>query len=288
MEFLLSKLSLFGPFFLLLGVLIFIHEWGHFIVARMCGVRVEAFSLGFGPKIGTFKWGDTEYRLSLIPLGGYVKMFGDGTEAEELSQEEKAYSFNDQHILEKIAIVSAGPLMNLLFAFCLFVAMGLSGAPEPSTRLGDIEPGSVAFQSGLRNGDTIKSVNGAPVVYFEDFSKKISALQNGSNANLEVLKQNGVTKSVTVPIKIEDNKSPLITSSKVGIVEGLGLSRASSKVGIDYRSPLLKQGASSIETISQINSQPVESFYELNEAIKRTPANQDLVISFKKNEGESL
>ena len=119
MEFLLSKLSLIGPFFLLLGVLIFIHEWGHFIVARMCGVRVETFSLGFGPKIFSYKWGDTNYCLSLIPLGGYVKMFGDGTETEELSLTEQKYSFNHQNIFEKIAIVAAGPLMNLLFAFLL-------------------------------------------------------------------------------------------------------------------------------------------------------------------------
>lgn len=288
MEFLLSKLSLIGPFFLLLGVLIFIHEWGHFIVARMCGVKVETFSLGFGPKIFSYKWGDTNYCLSLIPLGGYVKMFGDGTETEELSLSEQEYSFNHQNIFEKIAIVSAGPLMNLIFAFLLFMMMGVAGAPEASTRIGDVETGSVAFNSGLRNGDIIKSVNGVAVKYFEDFTKKISSLQSGSNADLDILKSNGEIASIRVPVKITENTSPLATSKNIGVIEGLNLLRASARVGIDYRSPMLTQGASAIEVISQVNSNPVESFFELNKAIAQADPKKDLILSLQKNKGESL
>lgn len=288
MEFLLSKLSLIGPFFLLLGVLIFIHEWGHFIVARMCGVRVETFSLGFGPKIFSYKWGDTNYCLSLIPLGGYVKMFGDGTETEELSLTEQKYSFNHQNIFEKIAIVAAGPLMNLLFAFLLFILMGITGAPEASTKLGDVEKGSVAFNSGLRNGDIIKSVNGVAVKYYEDFANKISLLQTGSKAELDVLRSNGDISSLSVPIKIVENTSPLATSKKLGVIEGLNLKKASARVGVDYRSSLFSQGAEAIEKISQVNSNPVESFFELNKAIEQADPNKDLLLSIQKNKGESI
>jgi regulator of sigma E protease len=288
MEFLLSKLSLVGPFFLLLGILIFIHEWGHFIVARMCGVRVETFSLGFGPKILKWKWGETDYCLSLIPLGGYVKMFGDGTEEDPLPESEHSHSFNHQSVWERIAIVSAGPLMNLIFAFILFLAMGFFGAPEVSTQIGDIAKNTSAYSSGLRAGDTILKVNGAPVDYFQDFTNKISAMQNGSNARLEVQSSDGTAKSVLVPILIKENKSPLATSKYVGVVEGLNLIQASSKVGIDFRSPLLQQGALSVEVISRVNGLKTKTLQDLKAALLKADPSKNLILSVQKNKGESI
>jgi len=288
MEFLLSKLSLVGPFFLLLGVLIFIHEWGHFIVARMCGVRVETFSLGFGPKILKWKWGETDYCLSLIPLGGYVKMFGDGTEEDPLPESEHSKSFNHQSVWERIAIVSAGPLMNLIFAFILFVSMGFFGAPEVSTQIGDVKKDSPAFSSGLRSGDTIVKVNGSEVEYFQGFTEKISAMQNGSNARLDVVSVDGSNKTVLAPVKIKENKSPLSTSKYVGIIEGINLIQASSKVGIDYRSPLRQQGANSVETISRVNSFKTKTLKDLNAALAKADPTKSLILSVQKNKGESI
>jgi len=288
MEFILSKLSLVGPFFLLLGILIFIHEWGHFIVARMCGVRVETFSLGFGPKLFKWKWGETNYCLSLIPLGGYVKMFGDGTEEEPLPESEQIHSFNHKSVWQRIAVVSAGPLMNLIFAFILFVSMGFFGTPEVSTQIGDVAKDSPAYSSGLRPGDTITKVNGSNVEYFQDFTKKISAMQNGSNARLDVLSKNGSTKSVLVPVKIKENKSPLANSETVGVVEGINLIQASSKVGVDYRSPLLKQGASSVEVFSRVNGVKTKTAQDLEIEIAKADASKDLILSVQKNKGESI
>ncbi|HND85376.1 MAG TPA: site-2 protease family protein, partial [Pseudobdellovibrionaceae bacterium] len=105
----------FVPFFVLLGILIFVHELGHFLVARWCGVRVETFSLGFGKKIFQYKKGDTVYALSIIPLGGYVKMFGDQI-GEDISESEKKFAFTLKSLPQRVAIVSAGPLMNFVFA----------------------------------------------------------------------------------------------------------------------------------------------------------------------------
>ena len=102
------------PFVVLLGILIFIHELGHFMVARWCGVRVEVFSLGFGKKIFSHKKGDTTYCISIIPLGGYVKMFGEQP-GESISEEDKKHSFTQKNVLQRIAIVLAGPLMNFFF-----------------------------------------------------------------------------------------------------------------------------------------------------------------------------
>jgi regulator of sigma E protease len=107
------------PFVVLLGLLIFVHEMGHFAVAKWCGVRVEVFSLGFGKKIFSFKRGDTTYALSLVPLGGYVKMFGDEIGAD-ISEEQKKHSFLHKPVWQRIAVVVAGPAMNFIWAVFVF------------------------------------------------------------------------------------------------------------------------------------------------------------------------
>lgn len=282
MDFIIDKISSAGPFFLLLGVLIFIHEWGHFIVARLCGVRVETFSIGFGPKILAWKWGDTQYRLSLIPLGGYVKMYGDGTE-DMVPQEYKKESFNDQTVYEKIAIVSAGPLMNLFFAFFLFLVLGKMGPPEVTTQIGDIEIGSAAHRAGLRYGDTIKKVNGKDVLYFEDFTKELSRLQNQSNARLEVVTNSGELKKVLAPVVVTKNENPISTLEKVGYVEGLNLLREASVVGIQYDSRLAKENETlkSIETIVSINGQKIETSFQIKQQLEKVEVSQDLKLVFK-------
>src|SRR5690606_13493358 len=121
-----SAFSTIGPFILLLGLLIFVHELGHFLVAKWCGVKVEVFSLGFGKKLLKYTHGDTTYALSMIPLGGYVKMYGESLQAE-VSDEDREKSFIHKPVGQRIAIVLAGPLMNLFFAFFLFVMIGIIG-----------------------------------------------------------------------------------------------------------------------------------------------------------------
>lgn len=287
MDFIISKLSSVGPFFLLLGVLIFIHEWGHFIVARMCGVRVETFSIGFGPKIFQKKWGETVYCLSVIPLGGYVKMYGDGTE-DLIPKGYQSESFNHQNVFEKIAIVAAGPVMNLIFAFILFATLGKMGPPEVGTTVGDIAQTTPAYRAGLRYGDSIKSVNGVEITYFDEMTRELSRLQNGANARLQVLKASGKLESLLAPVVVEDNKNPISSLKRNGYIEGLSLLRESSKVGIDYKSNLLKDGVSSLEKIVSINSTPIESRHELELAVLNTPATQDLLISFQKEDGKTF
>src|ERR1043166_750757 len=110
MNHLQSLFANFAPFFILLGILIFVHELGHFLVAKFFGVRVEVFSMGFGKKIFKYRRGDTTYCLSLIPLGGYVKMFGDDPSAE-VPSDQRQYSFLHKPIPQRFAVVLAGPLM---------------------------------------------------------------------------------------------------------------------------------------------------------------------------------
>ncbi len=117
-------------FLVLLGVLIFVHEFGHFIVAKMAGVKVLKFSLGFPPSLIKRQWGETEYMLSWVPLGGYVKLLGEDPEQEEeIPPEEKHRSFTSKPLLARMAIILAGPLFNYLLAFILITAGYLAGWP---------------------------------------------------------------------------------------------------------------------------------------------------------------
>jgi regulator of sigma E protease len=156
-----------------LGALIFIHELGHFIFAKTFKVGVEKFSLGFGPKLFGKKVGETEYLISAFPLGGYVKMVGEGEDAE-ITEEEKARSFADKHVLQRIVIVAAGPVFNLLFAFVIFIVIFLMGVPSATTKIGDVMAGKPAARAGLLAGDVITSVNGKAVSRWEDFAKIIA------------------------------------------------------------------------------------------------------------------
>jgi len=120
---------------ILLGVLIFVHELGHFLAAKMNGVGVLKFSLGFGPRLVGRQIGETEYRVSAIPLGGYVRLFGESGE-EEISPEDEKRSFQKQPVSRRIAIVAAGPLFNFLFAILVLTVIFMAGVPEITSRVG--------------------------------------------------------------------------------------------------------------------------------------------------------
>lgn len=156
-----------------LGALIFFHELGHFLFAKAFGVGVEKFSLGFGPKIYGKKVGETEYLLSALPLGGYVKMVGEGEDAE-ISDEDRARSFAEKPVLQRIVIVAAGPIFNLLFAYILFIVIFMIGVPAVTTKVGDVVADKPAAKAGVKAGDTIRSVNGKPVARWDDFAKIIA------------------------------------------------------------------------------------------------------------------
>jgi len=161
---------------ILLGVLIFFHEFGHYLAARMSGVGVTKFSLGFGPKIIGKKIGMTEYVLSLIPLGGYVKLVGE-SETEKLSPEEEKISFSKQPVLKRIFIVFAGPLFNFLLAIIIFSAVYLYGVPALSSVVGDVQRESAAYEAGIKKGDKILSIDGKNIEYWDDIRQVIAQSQ---------------------------------------------------------------------------------------------------------------
>jgi regulator of sigma E protease len=162
-------------FIIVLGLLIFVHEFGHFLFAKLFGVRVLKFSLGFGPKVYGRKYGDTEYLLSAFPLGGYVKMTGENKE-DEVSFTEQPYSFSHKPIWKRFLIVLAGPAFNLVFAVVVFFAIfAIAGLPVPKagTEIGAITQHSPAEAAGLKAGDIIVSINSEKTADWNDVSRLI-------------------------------------------------------------------------------------------------------------------
>jgi len=160
-------------FIVLLGVLITVHELGHFLVAKATGVRVLTFSIGFGPKLVSFTRGETEYRLALLPFGGYVRMYGDDI-GEEIPEHEKHRAFLEKSTPQKMAIAFAGPAANLLLPLVLFFGVSVGEETVPLPVVGTLLPGEPAEQAGLRPGDRITAVDGAPIVVFGDLLEAIS------------------------------------------------------------------------------------------------------------------
>ncbi len=172
-------------FIAVLGVLVGIHEFGHYIVARMCGVQVETFSLGFGPKIASKKIGPTEYCLSIIPLGGYVRMLGDDPN-EEIPEDEKDRSFLSQPVRKKIAIVLAGPAFNLLLAIVIYSGIYMTGFPTVTAVIGEVQADSAAEAGGIQTGDKVLTIENQEI---DDWEGVRETVQKSSGKMLHFLVQ---------------------------------------------------------------------------------------------------
>ncbi|MGB9716129.1 MAG: RIP metalloprotease RseP [Thermodesulfovibrionales bacterium] len=183
----------------LLGVIIFVHEIGHFLSAKLLGVRVLKFSLGFGPKIFSKKYGDTEYLISSIPFGGYVKMFGEEP-GEELKEEDKPFSYSNQPVWKRFIIVFSGPFFNLVFAVIIFSIIFIYGLPVLLPEIGEVLSSSPAESAGLIKGDTILSIDGQKINQWDEMTKIIHN-SPGRNLKFEVKRQKDVILFSITPEK---------------------------------------------------------------------------------------
>src|SRR5665647_1798046 len=178
----------------LLGILIFVHELGHFLAARIGGVGVLKFSLGFGPKIVGKKIGETEYVLSWIPLGGFVKLLGEsGT--EELLPEDEERSFLKQPTWKRLLIVLAGPVFNFLLAIVIFFIVFMYGLPTLIPVIGQMSPGSSALEAGLVTGDKILTLNDEKITYWEEIKPIIT---KSKGIDIKVVVQRGNEEKIFI------------------------------------------------------------------------------------------
>ena len=192
----------------LLGVLIFVHELGHFLIAKLMGVKVLKFSLGFGPKIIGKTYGDTEYLLSAVPLGGYVKMLGQSdtpTEEEEIPEAEKHRAYNFQPAWKRFSIVFFGPLFNLFFAAFVFFCIFLSGVPATYPDIGSVMENSSAHKAGLITGDRIIEINGKAIISWDEIEYVLD--KNPGETLLLKVKRGDKTIDLSVTPEMKQGKN---------------------------------------------------------------------------------
>lgn len=221
-------------FLVVLSVLVFVHEFGHYYVARRNGVRVETFSIGFGPEL--FGWTDragTRWKVSLLPLGGFVKMFGDADPASTpsshvvaMTEAERAVSFHHKRVGQRAAVVAAGPLANFAFAIlALALLYATAGQPFTPPDVGGVQPGSAAERAGLMPGDVIRSIDGTSIQRFEEI-RQIVSLKPGLPLSLTVERE-GRAIALNATPEVSEITDRFGNVHRVGM---LGISRA----GMDY------------------------------------------------------
>lgn len=198
-----------------LGILILVHEFGHFVAAKLFRIRVDEFSVGFGPKLFSWQRGETRYAVSALPFGGYVRMPGMDA-GEEIPKDEEHRAFRAKSLPARFAVIVAGPAMNVLLAVPIFAAIFLLGIPTPTTTIAEVTPDSGAAEAGIQPGDRLVKIDGGVVGDWQDAIRLIQ-----SNANQ------------TVPIVLERGGEEVEVSASIGEVKEQGVTRAFLGVRIE-------------------------------------------------------
>jgi len=270
-------------FLIMIGVLITIHEFGHFLFARMFGVKVEVFSIGFGPPIFQWKGKETVYQIAAIPLGGYVKMYGEDSMTEPIQGETEKEAFQDPRSFaakprwQKILIAFAGPLFNIVLAVILVAAAYMVGVFEPKYMdkpvvVGYVQPDSPAAKAGIKPFDKIVAVDGKPVRNWKEFTVEIS-MKAGMTVTMEV-ERDGKKLLLTVQLPQDITKKPIGISPLIPPKLG--------KVFPD--SPAAKAGLKEGDIILAVNGRPVRSWFELVEILSKIKSKEPVNLLVKRGE----
>jgi regulator of sigma E protease len=256
---------------LMLGILVFVHELGHFCVAKWCGVKVLKFSLGFGPKLLSRQWGETEYLICAVPLGGYVQMLGEGGgeqgESAALPPEEAVRSFARQTVGRRMAIVAAGPFMNLLLPFLILpiaylIGVNLPAYLEQPPCVGHVVAGSEGEHRGFKSGDCVRRIGATPIATWEEVGPALI-----SHAGIPL----------TVVVERDGGQLALELPTDHGALEGLQaiglLPRQDAVIGnLAPDMPAAAAGLQTGDLILAIGEHPVSSWYDLRLLIQQVGA----------------
>jgi regulator of sigma E protease len=219
------------PFLFVLTIVVFFHELGHFLVARWCGVRILTFSIGFGPElVGFYDRHGTRWKIAAVPLGGYVKFFGDESAAstpdqtalEDMNEGERRQSFFYQPLLKRCAIVAAGPIANFVLAVVIFAAIFAAfGKPNASPRVDKVQPHSAAEKAGFKPGDLVLSINGSKIENFTDMQRIVS-VSAGEKLTI-VVERGGAQVTLHAVPELRNMKDNFGNVHRIGV---LGISRS--------------------------------------------------------------
>ena len=247
-SYLLSHLHAFGgglvgylvPFLFVLSLVVFFHELGHFLIARWCGVRILAFSIGFGPEIVGFNdRHGTRWKIAAIPLGGYVKFFGDDSAASTpdtsriatMTASEKSESFVGQSVAKRAAIVVAGPIANFLLAIVIFAGVFMFyGKQTMSARVDSVQPDSAAAAAGFQPGDLVTTINGSPITDFSDMQRIVS--ESAGETLTIAVKRDGTDKVLTATPILSEEKDIFGNVHRIGL---LGIRRSTAPEDLKYQ-----------------------------------------------------
>lgn len=230
------------PFFFVLTVVVFVHELGHYLVGRLCGIGVQAFSVGFGPElVGFTDRSGTRWKLSAVPLGGYVKFVGDddamstpdGDATSGLTEAEKSIAFVNQTVWKRAATVFAGPAFNILLTVVVFaVFLGLYGRMVADPMVAEVQPGSPAAEAGFRPGDRFLEVDGHPVSTFSDVQRYVSG-RAGEPIHFTMERDGRDVDLVAAP-KETESTDPLGNKVKIPIIGVVNTEEAGNFRRIEY------------------------------------------------------
>jgi len=250
-------------FALVISVVVFFHELGHLLVGKAVGVKAVRFSIGFGPKLFGFKGRETEYRVSLLPLGGYVKFAGDNP-YEEVAPEDRGRGFLEQPPWKKGLIAFAGPAANFVLAVVIFFVLAVTPHFDLAAKVGYVKTGSPAAAAGLRHGDRIVAIDGEPVKGWNTLQEKIRA-RGGQTLAVEI-ERAGARQNLQIVPAMHEESNPIETvrHGRIGIA---AVPRAAAVTVVSPDSPAGRAGVKTFDKVVKLDGAPVANWEELEQRI---------------------
>lgn len=263
-----------------IGLLIFVHELGHFLMAKKIGVRVLAFSLGFGPALLKKQWGETEYRLSLFPLGGYVKLAGEGPEEEKTGS---SWEFSAKSVGQRASVLVAGVALNAVLAFIAFIVAFQIGVPFITPEVGQVAPGWPAWDAGMQRGDTVVEINGSKEPDFEDLFTTVALSDPSTGVNLKI-ERAGKTFDVNVTPRYDAEHG----IQRIGIMPATSLEIDKIFAFENNYSPARDAGVQVNDVIVAVNGKRISTEDEFREVEATNPGKEISLTVLRDNEEREL
>ncbi len=276
----MAFISSMGFFLITIGILVTVHELGHFLVAKKLNVKVLRFSIGFGKILKSFKYGETQYTLCVLPLGGFVKMLDENETPVEASEKHRA--FNQQSVYKRIMIVAAGPIANFLLAIILYTVVFVIGVNGIKPVVGTLERPSIAQQSGIKTGDQLLSINGVLTPTISEFSINFIQSLDENPLYINVISSTSNLKKLELTLS-----GDFLSNPEQGIEHYLGFKFAMPKLEaiIDQivpNSPASIAGLQTNDKILNANHAHINSWHDFVDVIQNSP-NKEINLQVKRN-----